>query len=140
VPYAATFSHSVTSGTAGSRTVYAFFRDAFNNTSLAATDTIIFDATAPTNGTVTATLSGANVNVAASGVSDPGSGIASYRIVAQLGSLPAASCTNGTVLSEGPGTSTTHTAPGSGTWYYRVCATDNAGNTAAGATASVVVP
>src|SRR5207247_849982 len=52
------------------------------------------------------------------------------------GSVPA-SCTSGTVLLTGSGTSFTHTGLTNGTTYgYRVCATDAVGNASSGVTAS----
>ena len=46
-------------------------------------------------------------------------------------------CSTGTPLYQGPGTSYTHSGLTDGTtYYYRLCATDNAGNIAAGVTAN----
>ena len=68
------------------------------------------------------------------GFTDVTSGIASYKLAYSTVSMPT-SCTTG-VLYTGTGTSYTHTGlDARKTYYYRVCATDNAGNASA-ATAS----
>jgi hypothetical protein len=118
--------------------VYAWFKDAWNNTTATAyTDTIVLDTTAPVNGTLTATPGSGQITLNWSGFSDASSGIGSYKLVYATGSAPY-SCAAGTVLySGGLNTTFTHTGLNSSlTYYYRVCAIDNAGNTSTGATKS----
>ncbi|MEK9137674.1 MAG: chitobiase/beta-hexosaminidase C-terminal domain-containing protein, partial [Bacteroidota bacterium] len=71
-----------------------------------------------------------------SGFSDSTSGINSYKVVYSTSNAPS-SCSNGTQIYSSTGTSYTHASLSSGTtYYYRICAVDNAGNTSTGATAS----
>jgi hypothetical protein len=127
-------SRSVSLGTtAGTRTVYAYFKDVYGNTSSAASDTIGYDGTRPTNGTLTASASSGQVALSWSGFSDGGSGIAGYTVVYAATTAPS-SCSAGTSAYTGAGTSTTVTGLTDGTTYgFRVCATDTAGNTSTGA-------
>ena len=84
------------------------------------------DTTAPTDGTLSATAGNTQVSLSWSGFSDSG-GIASYKLVYSTGSSP--SCSTGTQIYSGTSTSYTHTGLTNGTtYYYCVCATDNAGN------------
>jgi hypothetical protein len=134
--YAGSVPFTLPSGN-GSKTVYAWYRDAAGNISTAASDSILLDTTAPTNGTVTATPSSTQIALSWSGFADAGSGLASapYKLFSSTSTFPA-SCT-GTPLFSGSQTSFTHSGLTNGTtYYYRVCATDNAGNTSSGATAS----
>jgi poly(3-hydroxybutyrate) depolymerase len=128
------------SRTGGVRTVFVFLRDTLGNVS-STSASIIMDRVAPTGGTLTATPAAGAVALQWS-ATDP-AGIRGYRLVSVPGTtLPAASCATGTtvtVLSVGPATSMTHTGLAPGTYSYRVCAEDNAGNVAAGATATVTV-
>jgi len=124
----------------GSKTVYAWFKDTAGNVSAPAADSIVLDQMAPTSGTLTANPGSGQVTVSWAGASDAGSGLASsnpYKLVVQSGSSPASTCSTGTQLYQGTGASYTHTGLTNGTTYsYRLCAQDNAGNIAAGATAS----
>jgi hypothetical protein len=108
--------------------------------SATASDSILLDQTAPTNGTLSATAGNGQVSLTWLGFTDGGSGLATsntYRLVFSPGSTAPASCSSGTQLLLGTATSFTHTGLTNGTTYaYRVCATDAAGNTATGATAS----
>src|SRR5207249_6758837 len=139
----ATLSYSGTVGSTlsagdGTKTVYAWFKDAAGNVSAAASSAILLDQTAPSNGTATAVAASAQVTVSWAGFADGGSGLATapYTLVAGAGSVPA-SCTSGTVLVTGSGTSFLHTGLTNGTTYgYRVCATDAVGDASSGATAS----
>src|SRR5206468_5584686 len=141
VPTTPSYSGSVGSTLSpgdGTKTVYAWFKDAAGNVSAAASGTILLDQTAPSNGTATAVAASAQVTVSWAGFADGGSGLATapYTLVAGAGSVPA-SCTSGTVLVTGSGTSFTHTGLTNGTTYgYRVCATDAVGNASSGVTAS----
>jgi hypothetical protein len=134
--YATSLSWTL-SGT-GTRTVYAWFRDSYSNTSSVASDSIIVDTTAPRNGTVTGTGGNASAALSWTGYSDAGAGISSYKVVQATSATAPTSCTTGTVIYTGTGTSTTATGLTNGTTYaWRVCAVDGAGNTSSGATASL---
>lgn len=134
--YAASKSWTLAAGSSGTRTVYVFFRDAWGNTSTAVNDTILYDVTAPSNGTLSGTGSNAQVSVSWSGVTDPVSGVASYTLVFGTSGVPA-SCSAGTVAYSGTATSYVHTGRTNGlTYSYRLCATDRAGNTSVGSTGS----
>ncbi len=78
-----------------------------------------------------------------SGFADKGSGLAStnwYKLVFSTGGTPHPSCTKGTQLLLGNATKFTHTGLTNGTtYYYRVCAWDNAGNTSTGASVNAVL-
>ncbi len=94
------------------------------------------DTTAPTDGTLSASAGNSQVSLRWSGFSDSGSGLGSYKLVYSNTTTPA-SCSSGTQIFTGTSTSYTHTGlTNSTTYYYRLCATDNAGNTSSGATAS----
>src|SRR5206468_3893444 len=76
-----------------------------------------------------------------SGFTDAGSGLATtnpYKLVFATGAVPA-SCASGSQIFLGAATSFIHSGLTNGTTYfYRLCATDNAGNTSTGITASAV--
>jgi hypothetical protein len=124
----------------GTQTVYAWYKDAAGNVSATASDSIRLDQTAPSNGTLTASAGSGQVSLSWAGFADGGSGLAStnrYKLVFSTGGSPNAACTTGTQLLLGTGTSYTHTGLTGGTARsYRVCASDAAGNTSTGATAS----
>jgi subtilisin family serine protease len=136
IAFAATRTHSLTTGT-GLKTVSVWFRDNWNNASLAFTDTISVDNVRPTNGTMTVTAGNASVALSWSGFADAGgSALSRYRVVYAATTAPA-NCTAGTTLYEGPNTSATHAGATNGTTYaYRVCAIDGAGNLSTGVTGS----
>lgn len=136
VTYATSKAWTITAS-AGTRTVYVWFKDAYGNTtSSAVTDTIGYDATAPSNGTPTGSASSGAVGLSWTGYSDAGSGIASYKVVYSTSSSPS-SCSTGTTAYTGTSTSYTHSGLANGTtYYYRVCAVDTAGNTSTGSTVS----
>ncbi|MCK6548347.1 S8 family serine peptidase [Myxococcota bacterium] len=136
IAYATTRTHSLTSGN-GLKTVYVTFRDQWNNTTSAYSDTISVDTARPSNGTLTTNAGDASVALSWSGFADTGgSGLASYRVVYAATTAPA-NCTSGTTLYEGTATSATHANATNGTtWAYRVCAIDGAGNLSTGATAT----
>lgn len=123
----------------GTTTVYVQYRNNSGLTSGSFSDSIILDATAPTNGSLLATEGNAEVLLNWFGFTDSG-GIVSYTLVYDT-APPAVNCSSGTVLySGGLDTSflqNTGLVPGT-PYYYRVCASDNAGNISSGATAEGV--
>lgn len=135
--YTTTKTWTLTS-TAGTKTLYGWFKDSWGNTSAAVTDTIVLDATGPSGGTLTATGSDAEAALSWNGISDSASGIASYKVVRSTGTTAPTSCSTGTTVYSGTGTSTTNTGLTNGyTYGYRVCGIDNAGNTGTGVTTTV---
>jgi len=134
--YATTRAWTLTTGD-GTKTVYVWYKDGAGNISTLYSDTIILDTTAPTNGTLSATAGNAQISLSWSGFSDATSGIGSYKLVYSTGGYPNASCTSGNQIYSGTNTSYTHTTLTNGTtYYYRVCAIDNAQNTSLGITAN----
>ncbi|MEO7157964.1 MAG: PKD domain-containing protein [Vicinamibacterales bacterium] len=134
--YSGSVGYNLASGD-GAKTLYAWYKDTAGNVSNTATASILLDQTAPTNGTITTIAASGQVSLSWSGFADDGSGVAasSYKLVFSTGKTPS-SCNSGTLLAS-DGTSYTHTGLNNGTTYfYRVCVADNAGNLAAGATAS----
>lgn len=128
--FARTSSFGVASG-AGTRTVYAWFRDQWGNTSTApASDTIQLDSTAPTAPTVVATAITGGITLTISGSSDAGSGIAGFVLASARTTAPA-SCATATGVPEA--TPRTATITGTGAIGWRVCARDVAGNVGVGA-------
>jgi hypothetical protein len=127
----------------GMKTFYAWYKDAAGNVSNRASASILLDRTIPSNGTMTATPGNAQVMLTWSGFADAGSGLAtgSYKLYYSATGNPAdtgysAAC-NGSPLYTGSATSFSHTGLTNGTtYYYRVCVSDKAGNTATGATAT----
>jgi hypothetical protein len=135
--FAATKTWTLTAGN-GTKTVYAWFRDTWGTATPTATpftDTIGLDTTLPINGTLTATPLAGQIGLSWSGFSDALSGIAGYKVVYATGAAPA-SCSAGTALYNGTGTSYVHTTPVKQLYYYRVCAKDKAGNISTGVTRS----
>lgn len=135
VPFQSTLPWTLSSG-AGTKTVYAKFRDAWGNAGDAVLDTIVLDATAPTNGTVTATPGSGEVTLSWTGFADAASGVAEYRVMSALGTTAPANCTTaGTPAWTGAEATTTLTGLTNGSTYaFRVCAVDAAGNVSSGAT------
>lgn len=119
----------------GTKTVYIWFKDTVGNANTSPySDSIVLDTTAPTDGTLSASAGNGQVLLSWNG-SDTTSGINSYKLVYSTSSTPS-SCSGGTQIYSGSGTSYTHSSLTNGTtYYYRVCATDNAGNVSIGATA-----
>lgn len=133
--YSSNVSYTLSSGD-GTKTLYAWYKDAAGNVSSTYSDSIVLDTTAPTDGTLTATSGNAQILLSWSGFSDAGSGIGSYKLVYSTSGTPT-SCSSGTQIYSGTSTFYTHTSLTNGmTYYYRVCATDNTNNTSTGATAS----
>jgi len=127
----------------GGQAIYVWLKDGANNTSYLnrSQTTLYYDGTAPTDGTLNATLGDAQVSLSWSGFTDSGgSGLKStdtYKVVRNTGGYPNSQCTSGTQVYLGSGNSTTDTGLTNGTtYYYRACAYDNAGNVSTGATAT----
>jgi chitodextrinase len=105
-----------------------------------ASASMILDRTAPINGSLSATPGLGRVTLSWSNFSDSGSGLDNtlpYTLVASAAGTPA-SCSSGggvSTLYTGASSTFTHNTT-SGPQYYRVCATDKAGNIDTGATAS----
>jgi hypothetical protein len=119
-------------------TIYTVSFDATDQAGNAATTVsnagITFDTTAPLDGTVTAAPGNMENVLTWAGFTDAASGISGYTLVSSQTATPA-DC-SGTPLFTGSGTTFAHTGLTNGmTYYYRVCATDQAGNISAGATA-----
>jgi subtilisin family serine protease len=128
-------THALNSGN-GTKTVYVWLRDTFGNvTPTPLSDSIVFDATAPSGGTLVATAGPGVVNLAWSGFSDAGgSNLARYRVVYAAATAPP-NCSGGVALYEGSDTSAVHGGATPGVAYgYRVCAIDGAGNVSTGVT------
>ncbi|MFZ4859704.1 MAG: CxxxxCH/CxxCH domain c-type cytochrome, partial [Desulfuromonadaceae bacterium] len=98
------------------------------------------DTSVPTDGTLTVTAGNAINAISWTAATDTGgSGIASYVLQFATGATAPASCSVGTAVPGSPFSaatlSTTHTGLVNGTQYsYRLCATDNLGNTTGGVT------
>jgi hypothetical protein len=123
-------STSVTLPQAGGvQTVYVTLRDSLGNVTPAPlTDTITLDRTAPTFTNISVVGQPAGISFTWSAV-DTGVGVAGYRLVMVVGNVaPAAACTNGTPLMDGVQTSFVDPPRPPGTYAYRLCARDAAGN------------
>jgi hypothetical protein len=125
--------------------IYVWLKDGAGNTSYLnrSSTTLYYDGTAPTDGTLTAAPSDAQVSLNWSAFSDNGgSGLRStntYKVVRNTGDYPNNQCTNGTQVYLGNGSSATDVGLTNGTtYYYRACAYDNAGNISLGTTASAI--
>ena len=111
-------------------------KDQTTNAGQATMTYVANDTTSPTDGSLSASAGNQQVSLSWSGFSDSGSGLGSYKLVYSTTSTPS-SCSSGTQIYLGSGTSYTHTGlTNDSTYFYRICATDNAGNTSSGATAS----
>ncbi|MBI4689048.1 MAG: fibronectin type III domain-containing protein, partial [Nitrospirae bacterium] len=131
----ASISYNLSSGD-GTKTIYVWYKDSAGNVSSTYSDSIVLDTTAPTDGTFSVTPGNSQIELSWGGFSDALSGIGSYTIVYSTNSTPG-SCSSGTSIYSGTNTLYTHTGlTGNTTYYYRLCATDNAGNTSKGTIAS----
>ena len=135
--YATTRNWSLTTGN-GDKTVYVKYRDQVGNWSPVYSATIIFDNTAPSNGTLNTVASPGVIALTWSGFSDVTSGMSGYTLVYSTTSTPA-TCSAGTVLYSGTDTGFNHTGVVAGkNYYYRLCASDMAGNVSNGVTKKVL--
>ncbi|HND31978.1 MAG TPA: hypothetical protein PLA94_18370, partial [Myxococcota bacterium] len=134
VAFTASKSWTLATG-AGLKTVYVYLKDNLGNRSAAITDTIIYDATVPVTGTMTATSTVVGQTALTwTGFSDAGSGIAYYNIYARTGTSAPTTCASGTPIYTGTATSYTYATVTNTVYSYRACAVDNAGNNSTGAT------
>ncbi|MEN0066482.1 MAG: S8 family serine peptidase [Myxococcota bacterium] len=127
-------SYRVSLAGAGQVPVRVWFEDVWGNqTSTYVEDVIGYDATRPVDGVLTATANGSEVDLAWSGFEDgAGSGVASYTVRAREGRAPP-NCRVGDLIYTGPNTEVTTSGLLPNTRYgFRVCATDQAGNTSRG--------
>jgi len=133
--FATTKSWTLAAGN-GTKTVNVSFKNVWGNVNdTPYSDTIILDTLAPMNGTVTATPGDGQVTLDWMGFTDAGSGIGNYKVVFSKMSAPA-SCSEGKQIYKGSDMTYMHTGLTSGTtYYYRVCAIDEAGNISTGKTA-----
>ena len=126
------------------KTVYVWFKDTLGNANATPySGTINLDTTAPTDGTLTATASPGSITLTWPVFLDTGSGIKNYTLVYNIGGSAPADCAAGTAVANltadtifSGGTYTfVHSAglTSGTTTYYRLCATDWAGNRSAGA-------
>ena len=131
----------------GLKTVNVWFKDTLGNATASASPhsgTITLDTTAPTDGTLTATASAGSITLTWPVFLDTGSGIKNYTLVYNIGGSAPADCAAGTAVANltadttfSGGTYTfVHSAglTSGTTTYYRLCATDWAGNTSAAST------
>ena len=117
--------------------VYLWHRNALEQVSPVATDTIQVDSVKPENGIVSATAASGQVALSWTGFSDDNSGISEMRVVGREGVRAPNNCSSDTEYYSGTGSSTTISGLDNGTTYaFRVCAVDAAGNLSTGATAS----
>jgi hypothetical protein len=117
----------------GLQTVRVWWKDAAGTvTPEPKTATITLDRAAPIGGKVTVTIVGTTASYVWTGITDPLSGVASTKLVGSTTGSPPAGCTAGTQLASGAGFVATQSVAKGKTYYFRLCATDNAGNTSAG--------
>jgi subtilisin family serine protease len=139
ITWAPTVSYTLPSGD-GTKLVNAWWKDAKGNVSaVPATATIGLDTTAPAGGTLSLKLAAAQSTFAWSGLSDPGAGIGSYKLIVSETAI-AAGCA-GKAAYEGKDTmAVVKGLVAKKTYYVRLCATDNIGNASAGFGGPFVMP
>jgi hypothetical protein len=102
----------------------------------------LIDGTPPVNGILTATPGTARVSLGWSRFSDAMSGLSAttpYRLVYSTSAYPATWCTNGTPIFVGAAAQFEHQNLVAGTrYFYRLCASDKAGNVSTGAVGTAV--
>jgi hypothetical protein len=134
-PPSASVSWTLAAGTSGPRSVILWVKDGAGNVS-SVRRTIVYDVSAPVLGLLAAAPAAGAIDLSWPAAYDPGSGVARYTVVAGLGGTPS-TCAVGIAVYSGTATSFRHTGLVRGArWYYRLCATDGAGNTTAGTTAT----
>jgi len=127
IPYATPVTWNLSSGD-GAQTVTVWWRNSAGVASTPASATILLDTTPPAGGTLTATsIVGRRVTWKWTGVTDAGSGVATYKLLVSTLGAPA-KCSGGSVVYSGTSTTYTHTLTAAGTYTYLLCATDKAGN------------
>lgn len=102
-----------------------------NEVSFAANDTI-----PPTDGAIVATLNNTQAILTWSGFADAASGLKDYKLIYNNFALPV-SCSDGTQLYLGANTTYSHTLVNGTSYFYRLCAVDNAGNISVGVTTAL---
>jgi len=127
-------------GPNGLITINVWFRDNFGNASAAPMSaTITLDTLAPSRSTITTIPGRDGIDVSWTAATDI-NGVASYTLVWMAGTLAPASCSVGTVAYMGTDLTYFDPVGPSGYRSYRLCATDEAGNTNVGAVKTVVQP
>jgi hypothetical protein len=128
VPFATTATVTLPN-VGGIQTVFVTLRDTLGNvTPSPLRDSITLDRTAPVFTSLSVVGQAAGISFAWSAVDDA-VGVAGYRLVVVPGTVaPAAACTSGTQLYDGPATSFVDPARPRGSYAYRLCARDAAGN------------
>jgi hypothetical protein len=138
--YAPTASTRMPSAVNGVRTLRVWLRDADGNTSAFGTDAITLDTVKPTNTIPRAEAGAGTATVSWTPPVDALSGVTRYRVMAAHNRRAPTNCAAAdTPVYIGTETSFVHRSATAGTWAYRVCAEDAAGNVATGATTTAVV-
>ena len=131
VPYASSVTFTLAT-TAGTQTVRAWFRDSYGNTTVTPiSDTIGYDAVAPSSPAVTAVPRSGAVDLSFAVATDSGSGVMGYLLAWSTGTTSPACSVDGArsyVLTDPRVATLSSTVP----IAYRVCARDRAGNVSAG--------
>jgi hypothetical protein len=137
-PFAPAVSWTLAAGVGGARTVYLRLKDGAGNVSAPIARSITYDVSAPAGGRLTAATGAGAVSLSWPGYVDATSGVSRYTLVGSPTAIPA-SCAEGTRLYAGTATAFVQTGlRARARYFYRLCATDGAGNTSAGATATVI--
>jgi hypothetical protein len=139
VTYAATYTYHF-STTNGTRTIRAWFRDPWGNTSAPVSASIVLDTVPPSGGVLSGAVSGEHVTLTWTAATDATSGLDGYKLVGQTGTTAPATCSAGTVLYTGGDRTFTHTIGSKTSWSYRLCAKDVAGNVSAGSVKTATTP
>jgi hypothetical protein len=131
----------------GGQSIYVWLKDGAGNTSYSnsASTTLYYDASAPTDGTLSPTPGNGQVSLNWTTASDSGGsglrGTNTYNVARSAVGTPAAKCASGAQVYFGSGASVIDTGLTNGaTYYYRTCAYDNAGNVSNGAVATATLP